>query len=95
MVSTELEGFPSSGVDTFLVGEEVSVWSHLSDDRSVRHDLFLNSINLGGEAEVNHLIQAVGLSAGVLLKMLVWAFTLCSFKWVACFWEESSSLSPS
>lgn len=94
VVSLEAEGFAGARVNALAICENVGEGIHLSKHGTVRHDLFLNSIDLLSDAVVDDLVDVLGLSALVLLKVFVRALTLLALVGVAHFGKEASALAP-
>ena len=94
MVSLESKGSFNALVDTLAVREKVRMRVHLSEHRSILHDLLLDVLNLSCNAEVDQLVEVLGLSALVILKMVLGALALLSSGRVARLCNEATTLTP-
>ena len=85
MVSIKLECVSCPRVSSFFVSKEISVWSQLSKDWPIREDFFLDTVDFSRKTEVDYFVEVIGLSAHVLLEVIIRAFFFLSNEWEASF----------
>ena len=94
MVTLEPEGVGGSLVDAATVGEQISVGVELGQDGSVGQDLPLYAVDLGGETEIDSLVEVIRLATLVLFEVVVGALASRTFAWVARLGDEAATFAP-
>ena len=94
MISRELEGLLGARVDTLAVSKHIGIWVQLAKNGTMSHNFLLDTFGLLSDAEVNNLVESVRLSALVLSKVLIRAFSLFASVRVAGVGKETSTFAP-